>query len=66
VVTRLLAVAFVLLTSSQNVLADIVVTRNHERYEGTLADREGFARNPSGANSVSLIMDRDGADSLSV
>ncbi len=65
-VARLLAATLMLLTTSQSVFADVVVTRNHKRYAGTLANRAVFAKNPTGANSVSLIMDRDGADSLSV
>jgi hypothetical protein len=66
VVKRILAVALALLTLSQNVLADVVVTRSHKRFVGTLENREDLAKNPAGAKSVSLIMDRDGADSASV
>jgi hypothetical protein len=66
VVTRLLAVALVLLTISHNVLADVVVTRSHKRFVGTLEHRADIARNTVGAKQVSLIISGNGADSLNV
>jgi hypothetical protein len=62
----LLAVALGLLTTSQNVLADVVVTRSHKRFVGTLENRADIARNAVGAKQVSLIISGNGADSLNV
>lgn len=62
----LLVVLLVVLTSSQAVLADVVITRSQERHAGTVANREAFARDPAGTTSVTLVMDAHGRDSVSV
>jgi hypothetical protein len=63
-IRRILAGALVTLTLAQASLADVVVLRNQQRFHGTLANREEFARNVRSFASLALLTRPAAGDSV--
>jgi hypothetical protein len=63
-IRRILAGVLVTLTLAQASLADVIVLGNQQRFHGTLANREEFARDPHAPGTLALLPPSTATDSL--